>query len=285
MNIILLISIILGVSFQNIIKKPYSIKAGGKGVYFFCLLTSLAAMLFFAVTAGRFEWDTGIVPYAFLFAVSYAAASIFSLEAVSCGPLSLSSLVISYSLLLPTLYGLIFLKDPIRPALIPGLVLLVVSLFLINQKNDSAPITFKWIIFVVLAFFGNGICTIAQNMQQREFDGAYKNEFMIIALAIVALVLLFFVIVKEGKTGYSFGRKGRLASRYRLRNRQRRGQPFRNDAVGKNGGFYYVASHFGRRNNNNLRGIQIRLQGNSHQASVRGFYYRHRFDSSIKHLI
>jgi drug/metabolite transporter (DMT)-like permease len=199
MSILLLISIILGVSFQNIIKKPYSIKAGGKGVYFFCLLTSLAAMLFFAVTAGRFEWDPGIVPYAFLFAVSYATASIFSLEAVSCGPLSLSSLVISYSLLLPTLYGLIFLKEPIRPALIPGLVLLVVSLFLINQKNDSAPITFKWIIFVVLAFFGNGICTIAQNMQQREFDGAHKNEFMIIALAIVALILLFFVIVKERK--------------------------------------------------------------------------------------
>ena len=37
MNALLLISIILGVSFQNVVKKPFSQKASGKGVYFFLL--------------------------------------------------------------------------------------------------------------------------------------------------------------------------------------------------------------------------------------------------------
>lgn len=199
MSVILLISIILGVAFQNVAKKPYTLKAEGKGAYFFCLLTSLAAMLFFIITSGGFEWNSGLLIYAFFFAVSYATTTVFGFEAIACGPLSLSSLVISYSLMLPALYGLVFLKDPISIGFIPGLVLLVISLFLINQKNEKAPITFKWVIFVILAFLGNGICSIVQNMQQVKFEGAYKNEFMIVALAMVSLILCFFVFIKERK--------------------------------------------------------------------------------------
>lgn len=197
MNALLLISIILGVSFQNVARKPFSQRASGKGVYFFCLMTSLAAMIFFVVTSGGFEWNTGLIFYAALFALAYTVANIFGLEAVACGPLSITSLITSYSLMIPTVYGLVFLKDHVGVGLFPGLALLAISLFLLNQKNVNMPVTVKWIVFVFLAFIGNGMCTVVQKMQQIKFNGAFKNEFMILSLAISSVALCFFVFIKE----------------------------------------------------------------------------------------
>lgn len=135
MSVFYLISIILGVAFQNIIKKPFTQKTSGKGVYFFGLLTSLVAMLFFIITSKEFFWDAGLLLYAALFAVSYIAATVFSVAAVAYGSLSITSLIISYSLMVPTVYGLVFLKDPISAGLFPRIILLIISLFLINQKK------------------------------------------------------------------------------------------------------------------------------------------------------
>ena len=75
----------------------------------------------------------------------------------------------------------------------------MISLFLVNKKNDKdkSPVTFKWILFVFLAFLGNGLCSTFQKMQQAKFDGAYKNEFMILSLGIVAAVLFAVALITE----------------------------------------------------------------------------------------
>lgn len=197
MNILYLTSIIVGVAAQNIIKKPYTDKTGGKGVYFFSALISIAAMIFFIISAGGLEWDFGIMPYSAGFALAYTCCTVFTVIAIACGSLSLTSLIIQYSLMLPTVYGLVFLKDEISIGFLPGIILLVISLVLINKKSDGAAFSFKWIVSVLLAFLGNGMCSVVQKMQQVKFDGLYKNEFMIIALAIVAIVCGVLFLLKE----------------------------------------------------------------------------------------
>lgn len=199
MNAILLISIILGVSLQSIIKKPYSQKTSGKGAFIFSALSSLAAMLFFVATSKGFEWHAEIIPYAIGFALSYGAATVFSVLAIATGSLSLTALFVSFSLMIPTFYGLIFLNDPVSIGLVPGLVLLAVSLVLINLKSDSVKITPKWLLFVFLAFVGNGMCSTVQKMQQSAFDGNFKNEFMIIALFMVFAGFIVLSLFTESK--------------------------------------------------------------------------------------
>lgn len=201
MSILYLVTIILGCALQNITKKSFSQTNAGNGTFSFALLASISAAIFFLVTSRDFVWDFGIVPYAVLFALSYSLAVVFSTYAMSCGSISLTALIVSYSLTIPTLYGLIFLNEPFSGGLLPGLVLLMISLFLINnKKNDTVIITKKWILYVFLAFIGNGVCSVAQKMQQNSFDGAYKNEFMIIALAMVIIMLLTVVVKKDIKT-------------------------------------------------------------------------------------
>ena len=50
LNAFYLIAIILGISGQSIVKKPYTQKTDGGGVYFFNTILSAAALLFFVVT-------------------------------------------------------------------------------------------------------------------------------------------------------------------------------------------------------------------------------------------
>ncbi len=207
-NVVYLIAIIIGVSAQNIFKKPYTNKAGEKGVYWFSAALSLAALLFFVVTSKGLQFEIGILPYAFGFAVTYTMATVFSVKAISCGPLSLTALFSSYSLMLPAFYGLIFLREPIGVGFVPGIILLMISLILINKKSDDNKISFKWVIYVFLVFAGNGLCSVFQKIQQVKYDGAYKSEFMIAALGMVTIAMLVFALIDERKEVCTFFKGG-----------------------------------------------------------------------------
>lgn len=200
MNILLILLIVFGMSAQHITKKNYNVKMSGVGAITFSALSALVAALFFVFQIKfPFSIDPAVLPYAVIFGVGYGSSVVCSVLAISCGSLSLTSLVISYSLIIPTLYGMIFLKEKISGFLIIGLVLLMVSLFLINFVKGENKITLKWVIFVALAFFGNGICSTVQKVQQSDFGGKYKAEFMSIALLIVIVVLLSMAFLTEKK--------------------------------------------------------------------------------------
>jgi drug/metabolite transporter (DMT)-like permease len=154
------------------------------------------------------DFNPAFIPYSLGFAAAYATGTVFFILAISCGPLSISSLMTSYSLIIPTLYGLVFLRDPISIGLIPGIILLLISLFLINVKNEKVNISLKWVIYITLAFIGNGMCTVVQKMEQIRFEGKYKNEFMIVALITVAIFMTIMALIKERK---SFKTNAKLA--------------------------------------------------------------------------
>lgn len=197
LNTVYLIAIILGVSGQNISKKPFTQKAGGKGVFFFGSLVSFTAMLFFVITGKDLDFQLSYLPYSIGFAASYAVSTLFIVLAIRHGSLSLTSLFVSFSLILPTFYGLIFLSDPVGPGLIPGILLLAAAIFLTKQKGKKGSFNAKWLFLVFLAFCGNGMCSVVQKMQQVASGGKGKSEFMIIALGIDAAVLLLLSLLKE----------------------------------------------------------------------------------------
>lgn len=198
-NLLYLLAVILGVSGQSIAKKPYTQRFGGEGSYSFVALSAAAAFVFFAVLTPTPQFNAAFFPYAAGFAAAYVTSSVFTILAIAYGSLSLSSLVVSYSLLLPTLYGVLVLHDPLGVGFFPGLLLLAISLFLINKGTGITKPTLKWTVCAALAFVGNGMCTVVQKMQQVRFDGAYKSEFMMTTLALVFVVMLLLSGIKERK--------------------------------------------------------------------------------------
>ena len=200
LNATYLLLIVIGISAQSVIKKGYNNKSEGKGVFTFGALSVLTACVFFLIKSGfvlPFSWE--MLPYALGFAASYFLSIIFSFLAIKEGPLSLTSLAISYSLIIPTFWGLIFDGDEAGVWLYLGLILLFVSILLINAKKSDGEgkITLKWAVFALISLVGNGACSTIQPMQSRVFLGAYDSTFMVIALISVFLGLCAFAFFKE----------------------------------------------------------------------------------------
>ena len=209
MQTVLLLSIILGMLLQSVAKKAFNKCSGDKGAYLFTAISVLAAAAFFAIIGKKpFRFDAAWLPYSLGFALSYGVASIGSFLAIQYGSLSLTSLATSYSLIIPTLYGLMFLGEPGSSYLYIGIVLLLVSLLLINTKKGDMKISLKWAIFAFLGFLGNGVCSTVQKVQQTVFDGAAKNEFMIVALLVVAVILFLMSLGSEKESWKPCVKKG-----------------------------------------------------------------------------
>ncbi len=197
-----MITIIITCSIQNIFKKAYSTRKNSSSPYIFSALAVLSAWMVFFVRAlitGSLNFDIRILPYAIVFALTYCAASIFNLIAIQCGSLALSSLVISYSIVIPTLYGLIFDGDSASIMFYLGLAFLAASMFFINKTTAESKITLKWLICIAISFIGNGICSTTQPIQSELFNNQYDDMFMIISLAIVFAILMSFALVKDRK--------------------------------------------------------------------------------------
>ena len=156
LNALLLALATISLSAQSVVRKAYIEKASDKGAFTFNALTSLFAALFFLVI-GKFDlhftWE--IIPYALGFALAYGTTVLMSFYAIKIGSLSLTSLVTSYSLIIPTFYGLIFLGEKAGMLFYVGLGILLVSLFLMNSKHEDSKITPQWIVAVFLAFLGS----------------------------------------------------------------------------------------------------------------------------------
>lgn len=179
---------------QTILQKQYN-KKTGTGSYLFCAVLCLAALLFF----GMLAWITGSfeprlllenLPYSVAFSIFFTAAIVFSTLAITVGPLSLTALIVQYSLLIPTLYGVLFRQERLSRFFWPGLFLLLLSLFLVNFQKENTKISLRWILFVTLAFIGNGGCSTVQKIQQLSRAGNGKNELMIGALCLSACFFL-----------------------------------------------------------------------------------------------
>ena len=188
---------------QNPLNKSFQEKHRG-GIYLYPSMVSLFAVLFFTITSlltGGLRYEWGVLPYSVLFGASAALCNVSLIVALRSGSLALTALITSYSLMIPTVYGMIFLHETPGVLAYIGIVLLVISLYLTNAKGDQSEqktrVSGKWLLFVTLSAIGNGACSIIQREEQIAFDGGYKNEFMIVALLVSVLFTLPFILVKE----------------------------------------------------------------------------------------
>lgn len=195
MHYFLLIIVVAMVALQSVIQKQYNISAAIPNSTLFSAASSFTAMFFF-ILSSRFQlsFSFELLPYSIGFALALSLAFVGQFLAIRHGSLSLTMLIVSYSLLVPTLYGIVVLRESLGNAGYAGIVLLLISLLLINIQTGSFSFSWKWLFYVVIAFLGNGLCSTIQKMQQLEFKGHYKNEFMILA-TLMAGVTLFVISV------------------------------------------------------------------------------------------
>ena len=195
MNYFLLFLTALFIVFQKVIQDRYNAKCRS-GVFLFSGMISFFAMCFFMAVNRDWTWSSELIIPAVSFGLSYAAATVFVVLAIKCGSLAKTTLITSYSLLVPAFAGLIILREPLGIPMIAGMILLVLSLWLTNHRKKTADapkekISLKWLVFVLLGFVGNGMCSTVQKLAPH-YLGADVNLTLstIAALALSTVVLI-----------------------------------------------------------------------------------------------
>lgn len=205
----LVVPIILGYFLQEFFKKQFQNKKKEHTSLLSTLLYGLtlvsASIIILTVIWAINGFDNIFYPETFIycvgFALCYVLGTVFSILAISTGPFAITSLIMSYCLLLPTVWGLIFYTKDNSPSIfvILGIVLMCASLFLVRNKNadDSMKATPRWIIFVLINFFANGGCSIFQTIYNEENaeNGVVIAPYKFMLLSMLMVLLAFLIIV------------------------------------------------------------------------------------------
>lgn len=195
----LLLLSISAYSFQNVFRKKYSSLVTG-GDFAFNAIMSLFATVYFFLSAGQLSFDLSIIPYAILFAACCGVAMVSMLVALREGSYALTNMILSYSLVIPTLYGPVFLGETISYFAVGGIAILLVSLYLVREPKETGErkkTSAVYLIAISAAFVSTGMCSVSQKIQQIGQSGLYKNEFMIAAMAMLTVVFALIAAFRE----------------------------------------------------------------------------------------
>jgi len=202
MNSLYLFIIVLDVAIQSVAMKEHNKRVDG-GFYTFTVASAVAGFLMMLIySGGMLNFNKETIFYALVFSILFAMAILFQMYAISEGPLSLTSLIIAYSLLIPTFYGVFAYGECLTVWSITGIIFLVISIYMTNfvKSSENSKVekpSKKWYIYVSLAFFGNGFCSVTQRAHQLSCDGKFGTEFMVIAFGLTVLWIIPFMIKNE----------------------------------------------------------------------------------------
>ncbi len=206
MTIILVLLCIFTSSIQSVLRRGYDDRVRGGGVAFFGAVQSFVSLLVFvaagAVRGYDFPSEPAMYLYSFGFAAFYGTSISATQAAFAHGPYGLTSLITSYAPVIPAVYGILVLGEPVNPTKVAGLACFIVSLPLMrsakaDEKDSERPANRKWLVFVIVSLVCNGFCSVTQKAEQNTLGGVFANEFMIVALSLVTIGLSAAAVVRE----------------------------------------------------------------------------------------
>lgn len=197
---------------QSTLSKQYASRGGNANLYNINkTLVGLLVFLIVGLCSGlTFHMPTALLGIGYGTALSISNYAGFT--ALSMGPMALTSIIASFSLVIPFAVGITVWGESLSVLGVIGIVLLFSSIVLLNYKKSKDRISLKWTFFTFLTFLSNGICSLIQKQHQMDFPGSYRTEFMISAMLCVLVLLLVTVLIRrEAKATVKFCVQGSSA--------------------------------------------------------------------------
>ena len=180
--------------FNHVCKKDLDT---GAHVYRFNTLIYAVCILLFGVIAisGGFSFFT--VALGLLFGVVTALANYYKMRSLSCGPMHITLLITTSSMIIPTLSG-IFFGERFSVYKLLVVFVLIFFIYLSLEKKGDAQINKRWLIFCVLAFVLQGSIGVLQKIHQSSEHKGEIGGFLLIAF-LCSLVYSHFCAKKSFK--------------------------------------------------------------------------------------
>ncbi len=197
----------LGKKYSN----AYSAREKFLNISAFSLLVAIIMWLIFSFSYVKI--NITVFLYSAVFAVNFIICSFALYAAMEQGSLSVTNLINSLSLVIPTLAGIVFWNEEFNAWLFcAALALMIASLLLILLKKEpiadggaeSAVKTgkAKLVFFNVVAFITNGLSSVIQKSEQIAMDGQGVFSMTALSFSLVTvfaflIYLIYFFIEKE----------------------------------------------------------------------------------------
>lgn len=182
------------------VTKTASIKNKADSSMQFNALKVGSSLLFFLLLSFyKMKFHLPTVLFASVYGFVLFFSTLFGYMALMHGSMALTSLIVSYSVIIPCCFGIFCLSEPVGVMRILGIVLLLFSMYLLKHQAESVKISKQWFIYVVVTFLCNGICSVIQKLHQMVYPSSYCNEFMIYSLCVTFILFSIISICKNGE--------------------------------------------------------------------------------------
>lgn len=174
----------------SISRKYYSQKSAGgfMPTLVFSAGSSLLAALVLVLWGGVERLSLFTVGLGLLFGLIMTGQGIAMLKALEIGPMSYTTVIVSFSTLISALSGVAFFGESIGVWQWVGIALMLAS-FLLAVKEDSQEksASFRWLIFCGITFLCTGGIGLMQKIHQMSSYKAEINAFLIVAFVSACL--------------------------------------------------------------------------------------------------
>ena len=207
MEYLLLVLAALTSSFKGLIcKKIGTDNSNGRRIYIFnagiFFVASVTVLLYSLISRGLGSVSLRTLLLALTFAAVLLFTQLTETYAMKLGPASVTILIYSLGLVLPILYGRIFLSEKISLIQLFGMAFVVAALvFIIDPKKDKS-FSLKWFVFATLAALGSGTTALIQKIHQSSEAKGELCVFLVISFvfaAVFSVAIAFFSRGGEGR--------------------------------------------------------------------------------------
>lgn len=125
-----------------------------------------------------------------VFGLVSALGSIYKLHSLSEGPMHITLLVTTSSMIIPTMSG-VFFGEAFSISKLLIVFVLIFFIYLSMQKGDDSKINKKWFLYCLIAFVFQGFVGVIQKMHQTSVHKAESAGFLFVAFICATLFSLF----------------------------------------------------------------------------------------------
>lgn len=190
--------------FNNVCKKE--LKTNNQ-IYYFNIFVYSVCILIFGIllinsTLSAYTLILGIV-----FGVITALSNLYKMLALGKGPMNITLLVTTSSMIIPTLSG-VFFGERFSPMKLLTVAILIVFIYISLDKGNDAKINKKWILYCALAFIFQGTVGVLQKVHQASIHRDEVSGFLF--MAFICSLLYNRIRIKGGTKNLSFSKKNIL---------------------------------------------------------------------------
>lgn len=181
---------------------------------FFNLVTSVVVAITLFMVSGSMKASLFTIILGIVFGLTTAVQRIAYLKALEIGPLSYTTVIISLSMLIPTLSGAVIWGEHIHLVQIAGIILMIGCLILsVDKDSEEKKTSFKWLFFCGFGFLGCGMIGVMQKWHQSTVYKGELNQFLIIAFIISAIYSAVSIIAAGKNTKLQSGEENGSAKK------------------------------------------------------------------------